>query len=379
VRFHSKLEHTISFLREDMPLAIHYGPQRETSCDWEASFSNFPADTPQRASLPVRVESAVMLLDNAALVGSIAVANIAFHKVVIARYTLDYWKTALDVVAEFNNDSPKGNHAGGYDHFNFTIKIPDEANLESKVLLLAVKYSVNGQEYWDNNNSANFQIRFKIPSPHKFNNEIQAVSLQSNSLAVSHKELAVSISSKPQSIPVAFENFANVTSVHESEQLKQLVNSRLSGSKSQHNLREDEYGMGLDYSTPTIIKRSSAQPFNSRYNFNSSLSAAIQGTNTTPVGRDSLVKAPTVKVKTRSARSLPQDTPSASPISTTNILNTNKAASSSSTKELVTSGTALAPNRLFQALPPETEKSVLSSEAYDKLLQMYCFVRILPT
>jgi hypothetical protein len=293
---------------------------------------------------------------------------------VIARCTLNNWKTASDVVAEFNSDSHQANHPGEYDHFNFKIKISDRANLESKVLLLAVKYNVNGQEYWDNNDSANFQIKFKkMPSMHEFKDEMQA-SPQSNSLSESHKELAASISSKPRSIPLAFKNFANATGAYESNQLSQLVNSRLSGSTPQRRLPGDEYIIGLECSTPVMLKRN-AQPFRSRYDFDSSLSAAIQGTNTTPAGHHSLGSTTIAKIERRNARHLPQATTSTSPISTANFLNKNKAALVLITSDSDTPSTAAASSRLPRALPSGAEKSVLSTETYNKLIQTYYFVR----
>jgi hypothetical protein len=375
VHFHSQLEHTISFFRDDVPLAIGTDltlvDQDESPFEWEASFSNFPAENPHRSLLPVRVESAFMSLDNTEVIGSIAVANIAFHKVVSARYTLDYWKTASDVVAEFSSDAHPGNNPGRYDYFNFKIKITDRANLGLKVLSLAAKYCVNGQEYWDNNNFANFQIRFnKTPSP----GPIRVVSPPRSNLRPKRaKELAASTYSKPQSIPPAFENFANATGVHESDKLKQLVNDRLSGSKSERTL-EGHGGIGLEYPTPIVLKRS-AQPFRSRYNFDSSLSAAIHGTNSTPAGCASLVRKTIVNTERQSARCLPDAPDSASLLSTTNFLNTNKAALPSSTRDRATSSIALAPTRPYQALPSGAEKSVLSSDTYNKMLEIYCFVR----
>ncbi len=47
------------------------------------------------------------------------------------------------------------------DRFNFTLKLSDLANLESKTLFLCIRYNVNGQELWDNNSGTNFQIDFR--------------------------------------------------------------------------------------------------------------------------------------------------------------------------------------------------------------------------
>jgi hypothetical protein len=93
--------------------------------------------------MPVRVERVFLSSDNKTLVGSVAVANLAFHKHVVARFTLDYWKTTSEVIAEFNHDirQPKRE---GYDRFNFNIKLADQANLEAKTMFFCVKYVVNG-------------------------------------------------------------------------------------------------------------------------------------------------------------------------------------------------------------------------------------------
>ena len=363
VRFHSQLGHTISFFREDIPSAISTDLMQVGECkspsEWEASFSNFPAETPQRLSLPVRVETVFMSSDNTELVGRIAVSKIAFHKVVIARYTLDNWKTSSDVIASFNSDARLGSYFSRYDHFNFTIKIADEANLESKALLLAVKYCVNGQEYWDNNNSANFQIIFKQkPNPHKFRDNVQVVlPLQSNLRLKNHKELSTSISSTPESIPPAFENYANATGVHEPDKLKQLVNERLSGSKSQCGLKGQEFSTGLESSTPIVLKRS-LQPFSSRYNFDNSLFAVRHAGSTPPAGCRSLDESIILNTDRQSRKNAPYT------------------ALPSSTSDPVASINALVPRMAYQVLPSGIEKYLLDSETHNKVLEKYCFVSI---
>ena len=182
VRFDSHLEHIRPFLQVDRPLAVSSNPSsfktydiatevpfsddrfhdgQNMSLEWEAISSNFPTETPKRLSLPVRVERVYLSSDIMELIGIVAVKNLAYRKVVTARYTLDHWKTSSDVVAEFNSHLRQAKHTDGYDRFNFKIKLASQANLEVKTLLLAVKYCVNGQEYWDNNSSANFQIVFR--------------------------------------------------------------------------------------------------------------------------------------------------------------------------------------------------------------------------
>jgi len=72
---------------------------------------------------------------------------------------LDYWKTTSEVTAEYNNDV-RQSRIDGYDSFNFTIRLSDQAHLESKTLLLCIRYTVGGQVHWDNNSDINYQIDF---------------------------------------------------------------------------------------------------------------------------------------------------------------------------------------------------------------------------
>jgi hypothetical protein len=111
-----------------------------TSAKWAAIPSTFPTETPQRLSLPVRVERIFMSPENMELIGSFAVVNIAFHKDIIARYTIDHWKNTTDVVAKFSNNVCQENYSDGYDRFNFRINLADHANLEGNALLFAVQY-----------------------------------------------------------------------------------------------------------------------------------------------------------------------------------------------------------------------------------------------
>ncbi|KAF2678167.1 carbohydrate-binding module family 21 protein [Lentithecium fluviatile CBS 122367] len=178
VHFNENMEQVRHFLQVDRPIAVSAGSSPVETYDseseypfyeepkakepeWDMKLANFPsADAYERQTLPVRVERIFLASDNKTLVGIVACANISFQKLVVARFTLDYWKTTSEVVAEFNHDVRKKQKEDGYDRFNFNIKLADQANLESKTLLLCVRYQVNGQEFWDNNGSINYQVDF---------------------------------------------------------------------------------------------------------------------------------------------------------------------------------------------------------------------------
>jgi hypothetical protein len=187
VHFNEDIEQVRHFLQVDRPIAVSAGSSpvetydsegeypfgyddgyKSSIVEWEIRTANFPRDSIDRQSQLVRVEKIFLSSDKKTLVGVVACANIAFNKYVVARFTLDYWKTTSEVVAEYNNDIRRKQSNDGYDRFNFNIKLSDQAHLESKTLLLCVRYSVNGQDHWDNNSNMNYQVDFiKKSTPRK--------------------------------------------------------------------------------------------------------------------------------------------------------------------------------------------------------------------
>lgn len=201
VHFDSHLERVRHFLQVDRPLAVSSGlslvepydsddefPFTFTNSssseriprskfEWELYLSDFPAETPARLQLPVRVEKVFLSADNKHLIGHIVVANLGYNKIVTARFTLDYWKTTSEVQAGYkseveakdssvvdaeDNSNVRQRKESKHDRFNFTINLADQANLEARTMLFCVRYTVNGQEYWDNNDSRNFQVDFRM-------------------------------------------------------------------------------------------------------------------------------------------------------------------------------------------------------------------------
>lgn len=175
VHFNDSDNQTRHFLQVDKPIAVSAGSSPVETYDSESEFpfdsqdrkkpeleiklANFPEDSFERRTKPIRVERIFLSSDKTTLVGVCAVQNISFHKSVVVRFTLDYWKTTSEVVAEYNNDT-RNAPTDGCDRFNFHIKLSDQANIDSKTLLLCVRYTVGGQEFWDNNLDRNYQIDF---------------------------------------------------------------------------------------------------------------------------------------------------------------------------------------------------------------------------
>ncbi|KAK6410082.1 hypothetical protein LTR95_018236 [Oleoguttula sp. CCFEE 5521] len=173
VHFNDNDNQTRHFLQGDKPMAVSAGTSPVESYESETEYpfddqrkakreiklTNFPTDSFKRQTRPIRVERIFLASDNETLVGKVAVQNISFHKLVVARFTFDYWKTTSEVVAEFNND-PTNPLNDGCDRFIFQIKLSDAANVDHKTLLLCTRYNVNGSEYWDNNDDKNYQVDF---------------------------------------------------------------------------------------------------------------------------------------------------------------------------------------------------------------------------
>jgi hypothetical protein len=86
----------------------------------------------------------------------VRVRNIAYEKLVTARFTTDGWETTVDTQAHYiGND-------GTWDRFAFTISLEWHAGLASpmpRTFLLAVRYAVLGVgEWWDNNGGDDFRV-----------------------------------------------------------------------------------------------------------------------------------------------------------------------------------------------------------------------------
>lgn len=378
VHFDSHLEHVRHFLQVDRPLAVSAGSSpveaydsdsefpfddesvqgRGPPFEWEIVISNFPADTPLRLAQPVRVERVFLSADNKTLIGSVAVANLAFNKWVVARFTLDYWKTTSEVVAEFNNDIRAPRHADGHDRFNFNIKLADLANLEAKTMFFCVKYCVNGQEYWDNNNSTNYQIDFrKKAKPQNGKKGMQgAASRPANSLPRSNKKPPVVGKPRPAA---AFDDFDGFDEKYKFDESGKLVGDYLGETSTPIRLKGVKSAVTLSSDGLRRSPHPNGQAFGNRYDFGASLSAAINAANSTLGDRSGITLKPSAKKVTTMIKD--DDEPS-SPLT----MATPKYPRTPPKVTVVTSANTTNP-------PESSEKPGLASQSYSELLDKYCF------
>ncbi|EWZ34034.1 hypothetical protein FOZG_13716 [Fusarium oxysporum Fo47] len=177
VRFDSALENIIYFHEMDRPFDVRKDTSPVTDCDetdlfpppykslkkrtsfyeWELFTPSFPHHTTAHETMPVRLERVSLCNNQMAILGSVIVANLAFEKSVICRFTFDFWKTISETTAKYDYKTNPG-EIPGYDRFVFSIMLADTIDFEAQPLFLCIRYDVNGQEYWDNNSGTNFQV-----------------------------------------------------------------------------------------------------------------------------------------------------------------------------------------------------------------------------
>ncbi|KAK3368323.1 putative phosphatase regulatory subunit-domain-containing protein [Podospora didyma] len=380
VHFDSHLEHVRHFLQVDRPLAVSAGSSpvdnydsdseypfntedkstaRVPPFEWEIILQNFPVNTPARKAQAVRLERVWLSSDQKCLIGSIDVANLAFQKYVTCRFTLDYWKTTSEVTAEYMTEIRPVETPVGHDRFNFTIKLSDLANLESKTLYFCIRYIVNGQEHWDNNGGTNFQVDFKkkaLPQNGK-KGVIGAASRPLNGLPKSTRRPTLPAAQlKQKAAPVSADDFgANGKpnfdqSIHEYLGETGPTSLRLKGVRTSANLASDNLTGRL--STP------SGQAFANRYDFGASLTAAIQTAKDTMFTKpDGLYMKPNRRpvvpaVDTSGDAVKPKDSPS-------------------STGQ----GPALA--NPVNTTGADSPSPSIATASYEELVNKYCFVRTL--
>jgi hypothetical protein len=151
VHFDTDLEHVRAFYQVDSPQRVsapsssidEREDQRDTA-SWNVGSLNFETNMSKCSPRPVvKLEKIHTSLSNMQFEGVVSVANIAFEKAVIIRYTLDDWQTISQIAADFHSTKSEDE----FDHFNFQINLADEVQLRSKTLAFCIKYCVNGREY----------------------------------------------------------------------------------------------------------------------------------------------------------------------------------------------------------------------------------------
>jgi len=295
VHFDSHLEHVRHFLQLDRPLAVSAGSSpvdsydsdteypfdrekesssRSQSYEWELVLTNFPADTSARRWQPVRLERVWLSNDQKCLVGSVAVGNFAFQKQVACRFTLDYWKTTSEVAADYLCEIRPVETPHSQDRFQFSIQLSDLVNLESKTLYFCIRYSVNGQEYWDNNNGKNFQVDFRKKSLHRDSKKSMGSRGFTDLPKSSRRGTLPTSSRSKKTVDSDNDDFSESVKLNFSQTIREYLGEepepkgpRLKGVRSSNELVSDNLSIRLSGPSGQL---------STRYDFSSSLSRAIK-------------------------------------------------------------------------------------------------------
>ena len=367
----NSLEHVRLFLQVDRPIAVSAGSSPvdphdddveypfggdasgplSPPFDWEIQLTNFPRDSIDRQTLPVRTEKVYLSADSKVLLGCVAVRNLAFHKQVVARFTLDYWKTTSEVVAEYNHDVRRKLIDDGCDRFTFSIKLEDQANLENKTMFFCVRYHVNGRDYWDNNNKINYQVDFSK----KFKPQLGKQGAQAKRPldTLPRNKPSASFSPRPRSMP-SFDDFADMASPYEFTSFPQP--SAIVGD-SPIRFKNKPSATDVVSDAPGKPKSSGNQAFGNRYDFGASLSAAMQpASNSIGSSKEDVKRSVNAESEAAPAIKVQPDPEATKPVKGSEVRQ---------------------PNRRETPKPAAltSEKPSLSSSSYHELLDKYCFVR----
>lgn len=395
VHFDHHLEHVRTFLQVDRPLAVSAGsspvenyesdsefpftnPSRAPQFEWDIRLPNFPTSPPrpEKAAAPVKMERLSLSTDNTSLLGSVAVQNLAFHKLVAARFTFDFWQTTSEVKADFSTDVRRRQLRDGYDRFDFKVKITDQAHLDKKQMFLCIRYNVNGQDYWDNNGSMNYQVDFsKKPRPHMGKNGFQGAAARPLQ-DVPRSKQSPSAAARPRSFPSVPDDFA--TGLEDSFEFSSFPQP--SARRSEHPpLKSRKPETDLVPNLPARRSNATGQAFGNRYDFGASLSAAMQAASSTLGDRSGLPPQPTspnarpqpssgVRGARIGSSAIPDSLSDEQPDERKGRDDHGGIESSAASKDGPSAPYALT-----------AEKPPLQSSSYHELLNKYCFVRSGPT
>lgn len=385
VHFDSQLEHIRHFLQVDRPLAVSAGSSpvenyesesefpfgsdeagaraRGPSYEWEIRLANFPPETDERKAWPVYVERVFLSADKKNLIGTVVVQNWAFQKQVTTRFTLDYWKTTSEVAAEYSNDMRRTDIPENRDTFTFSISLADQANLENKTLFFCVRYNVNGQEYWDSNNSINYQVDFmKKPKSKAAPQQPSGLGARPLNALPRSRPSPPTSSGRPKSMPISFDDFGTAFD-NFSVSFGQSPTSLIGEPKIK--LRSPRSKSELVPDAPVHRRNKSSAPmFGHRYDFASSLSAAKNNAYNI-LGDESGLPALETK---QSSREVPVVVAKSAPQKSAKFANGVDSVPVSTAPAVTAPPAITKPTALFSEKPP------LTSQSYQELVDKYCFV-----
>ncbi|KAF6813970.1 protein phosphatase regulator [Colletotrichum plurivorum] len=175
----SRMEQVLCFRAHDSPESLSpTNPDRDdddsdiqnaSACccyELDPTLSDLPRSSPARLRQMVRLDAVFLSDDGRSLAGFVEVANLAYEKAVVCRFSFDGWETVSEVAADYSAPVyPGPGRPGSYDGFVFSIDLGGLVSVASRTMELCVRYMVDGKQFWDNNDFANFRIRLERRCP----------------------------------------------------------------------------------------------------------------------------------------------------------------------------------------------------------------------
>ncbi|XP_014235847.1 protein phosphatase 1 regulatory subunit 3C-like isoform X1 [Trichogramma pretiosum] len=110
----------------------------------------------------VSLENVLVNEAEQSLVGTVKVKNLAYVKEVALRLTFDQWTSQRDIACVYVQQHGFGQSSvrSLYDTFRFRVDLSPES-AASRQIEFCVRYRTQGQDYWDNNDGANYCLKKK--------------------------------------------------------------------------------------------------------------------------------------------------------------------------------------------------------------------------
>lgn len=133
--------------------------------EWEVVMASRGAKSPPDANQPVKFEDARLAPDQKSLEGlATVVMGMGSERTVACRFTLDDWTSYSEIEAKESGAAVRINEPYGI--YTFSISLPSPITLDATTVDLCMRMNIDGRNYWDNNDGANFQVYFrKKPRP----------------------------------------------------------------------------------------------------------------------------------------------------------------------------------------------------------------------
>jgi len=138
-------------------------PTEQWTVDFRQPASNYLQFREKVEKKNVSLENVIVKENESIIVGTVKVKNVHFQKEVIVRVTWDNWKSQQDIYCTYSEIYGPSTAYVIFDTFSFKVTLPPS----SKKLEFCICFRADGQEFWDNNNGANYTISKRSPNSHQ--------------------------------------------------------------------------------------------------------------------------------------------------------------------------------------------------------------------